>query len=257
MLAIDGSASPRKPKVVSRSRSAAWAILLVACRSSDSSASSRPIPQPLSSTRISARPPSRNSTSIRVAPASSAFSTSSLTTAAGRSTTSPGGDLVGDPFGQDADLRHAAGLAGSAVHRSARAQRANCRLTCAGRGHPGARALGEGARASRRLAPNPGRSRGGSPAPPPAAPRSGARRSFRPAPPRGRPRGGLRGRARRAGPGSRPGRSRAAPGRRRRPRSVRGRRRARARSPARTSAQSAVWSKLSKTGGLSSCRSRL
>src|SRR3954468_20975454 len=47
------------------------------------------MPQPSSVTAISERPPSRTTTSMRVAPASRAFSTSSLTAAAGRSTTSP------------------------------------------------------------------------------------------------------------------------------------------------------------------------
>src|SRR5260370_37319296 len=63
--------------------------LLVACRWRLSSASSRAMPLPSSRTRTSRRPPSSNSTSMRVAPASSAFSTSSFTTAAGRSITSP------------------------------------------------------------------------------------------------------------------------------------------------------------------------
>ena len=47
-----GRASPRKPNVASRSRSPASAILLVACRSRESWASSRSMPAPLSSTRI-------------------------------------------------------------------------------------------------------------------------------------------------------------------------------------------------------------
>ena len=67
----------------------ACAILLVACRSSASRASSGSIPSPSSSTRISFLPPSSTATAMRRAPASSAFSTSSLTTDAGRSTTSP------------------------------------------------------------------------------------------------------------------------------------------------------------------------
>src|SRR6185312_9580705 len=61
----------------------------VACRSNASSASSRPIPCPLSTIRISFRPPPSTSSRIRVAPASSEFSSSSFTTDAGRSTTSP------------------------------------------------------------------------------------------------------------------------------------------------------------------------
>src|SRR3954464_6647181 len=47
------------------------------------------MPQPSSTTWIRLRPPSLSVTSIRRAPASMAFSTSSLTTEAGRSTTSP------------------------------------------------------------------------------------------------------------------------------------------------------------------------
>src|SRR5690606_33218517 len=50
---------------------------------------SRPMPQPSSATRISVLPPLRTLTSMRVAAASRAFSTSSFTTDAGRSTTSP------------------------------------------------------------------------------------------------------------------------------------------------------------------------
>ena len=64
-------------------------ILLVACRSSESRASSRSIPQPSSTTRMREIPPRWIPTSIARAPASMLFSTSSFTTEAGRSTTSP------------------------------------------------------------------------------------------------------------------------------------------------------------------------
>ncbi len=64
-------------------------ILLVAWASMASSASSRPMPLPLSRTAIRLRPPTAIETSIWVAPASTAFSTNSFTTDAGRSTTSP------------------------------------------------------------------------------------------------------------------------------------------------------------------------
>jgi hypothetical protein len=47
------------------------------------------MPQPSSVMEISDLPPSRTTTSMRVAPASMAFSTNSFTAAAGRSTTSP------------------------------------------------------------------------------------------------------------------------------------------------------------------------
>ena len=87
--AIDGSASPRNPKVESAHRSSAVASFDVAWRRSARRASSGGSPQPSSTTRTSRRPPPSISTSMRRAPASSAFSTSSLTIDAGRSTTSP------------------------------------------------------------------------------------------------------------------------------------------------------------------------
>ncbi len=84
-----GSASPRNPRVPIASRSKTERILLVACRSSESSASSRSMPQPSSNTRTKEIPPRRIKTSILRAPASMLFSTNSFTTDAGRSTTSP------------------------------------------------------------------------------------------------------------------------------------------------------------------------
>jgi hypothetical protein len=85
---IEGSASPRKPRVaISISRSSA--SLEVACRSTASASSVGAIPAPSSSTVMRAVPPPSIATAIRRAPASSAFSTSSFTTEAGRSTTSP------------------------------------------------------------------------------------------------------------------------------------------------------------------------
>ena len=87
--AIDASASPRKPSVPTRWRSSKLAILLVAWRSKASRASSRPIPEPSSATTIRRFPPASSSTRTSEAPASRAFSTSSFTTDAGRSTTSP------------------------------------------------------------------------------------------------------------------------------------------------------------------------
>src|SRR5690606_15929174 len=87
--AIEGSASPRKPRVETCSRSSRVAILLVACRATASGSSSAGMPLPLSRMRIRRTPPSSSSMSTRVAPASRAFSTSSFTTEAGRSTTSP------------------------------------------------------------------------------------------------------------------------------------------------------------------------
>src|SRR5215204_4977756 len=88
-LAIEGSASPLNPRVVTASISSTFRILLVACLSTERLASSLDIPEPSSRTRMREVPPSPSSTSMREAPASRAFSTSSLTTEAGRSTTSP------------------------------------------------------------------------------------------------------------------------------------------------------------------------
>ena len=85
---MDGSASPRKPSVRMANRSSSDSFE-VACRSTASTRSSGAMPLPSSVTRISDRPPDAVTTSTSPAPASSAFSTSSLTTLAGRSTTSP------------------------------------------------------------------------------------------------------------------------------------------------------------------------
>src|SRR6185437_4956774 len=87
--AMEGRASPRKPSVEIASRSSAVRSLEVAWRSKASKASSRVIPQPSSAMRIRRRPPASTSMRMRQAPASREFSRSSLTTDAGRSTTSP------------------------------------------------------------------------------------------------------------------------------------------------------------------------
>ena len=86
---MEGNASPRKPMVMTDSMSLAVRILLVAWLKTLSLASSSLMPEPLSLTSMRSRPPSAISTSMRVAPASRAFSESSFTTEAGRSTTSP------------------------------------------------------------------------------------------------------------------------------------------------------------------------
>ena len=86
--AIDGNASPRNPIKLIFNKSSVG-NLDVACRITAVARSSRPIPDPLSITLINVRPPSTTSITIWSAPASSAFSTNSLTTLAGRSTTSP------------------------------------------------------------------------------------------------------------------------------------------------------------------------
>src|SRR6185312_90191 len=85
---IEGSASPRKPSVETEFRSSPGSFD-VAWRSTASLRSAGGMPEPSSLTRINRWPPPESTTSIRCAPASSAFSTSSFTTEAGRSTTSP------------------------------------------------------------------------------------------------------------------------------------------------------------------------
>ena len=92
--AIEGKASPRNPSVATVSRSSALWIFEVAWRSKASRASSRVMPQPLSVIWISLLPPASAWMRMRVDPASSEFSRSSLTTEAGRSTTSPAAILL-------------------------------------------------------------------------------------------------------------------------------------------------------------------
>jgi hypothetical protein len=88
MAPIDGKASPRKPSVAMLKRSSSLSFE-VACRSTASARSEALMPIPSSLTRISDRPPATVTMSMPVAPASIAFSISSLTTLAGRSITSP------------------------------------------------------------------------------------------------------------------------------------------------------------------------
>src|SRR5215203_4302458 len=85
---IDGKASPRKPSVRMSRRSSAGSFE-VACRSTASVRSALLMPLPSSLIRMRRRPPPSIAVSMRLAPASIAFSISSLTTLAGRSITSP------------------------------------------------------------------------------------------------------------------------------------------------------------------------
>ncbi len=124
--AIDGSASPRKPSVATDSRSSRSAILLVAWRDTASGSCSGAMPLPLSRMRIRRTPPSSRSISTRLAPASIAFSTSSLTTEAGRSTTSPAAIwLIRSPAraGSGADRARSWEMMGSRLHGSMIAER--------------------------------------------------------------------------------------------------------------------------------------
>ena len=86
---IAARASPRNPRVPMASRSSSPRILLVAWRDRARGRSSRSMPLPLSRTRTSFTPPCSTSTVMDSDPASSAFSSSSFNTEAGRSTTSP------------------------------------------------------------------------------------------------------------------------------------------------------------------------
>ena len=87
--AIEARASPRKPMVWSEKRSSALRIFDVAWRSKASRASVADMPLPSSITCMEVFPASTTSTSMRLAPASTAFSTSSFITEAGRCITSP------------------------------------------------------------------------------------------------------------------------------------------------------------------------
>ena len=87
--AILANASPLKPSVLIESRSFTVLILLVACGKIALDKSSFSIPEPLSIISINEIPPFSILISILVAFASIAFSTNSLTTENGRSTTSP------------------------------------------------------------------------------------------------------------------------------------------------------------------------
>ena len=71
------------------SRSPTSVSLLVAWEVNASARSSALMPMPSSRMTMRSDPPAATSTSMRVAPASREFSTSSFTTDAGRSTTSP------------------------------------------------------------------------------------------------------------------------------------------------------------------------
>src|SRR3990172_9590172 len=87
--AMEGRASPRKPREEMFERSLASKSLLVACLESASLASSADMPMPSSATRMRSFPLPSIAMAIDREPASSEFSTSSFTTEAGRSTTSP------------------------------------------------------------------------------------------------------------------------------------------------------------------------
>jgi hypothetical protein len=86
--------------VRSSAPSAASGSFEVAWRSMDRASASASMPSPSSSTRIRPAPPAAMVTAMRRAPASSAFSTSSFTTAAGRSTTSPAAIRLMVPSGR-------------------------------------------------------------------------------------------------------------------------------------------------------------
>ena len=87
--AMLASASPRKPNVAMRSKSAVASILLVAKRLTAKRKSSASMPQPSSRTTMRFTPPPSMETVMAPASASRLFSKSSFTMDAGRSTTSP------------------------------------------------------------------------------------------------------------------------------------------------------------------------
>ena len=95
--AMLASASPRNPSVEMVSRSVISLSLLVACGRNAALMSSLRTPVPSSLTVMRRMPPSSIVTEISPAPASMLFSTSSLTTEAGRSTTSPAEIILKTP----------------------------------------------------------------------------------------------------------------------------------------------------------------
>ena len=100
-----GTASPLKPRVPTCKRSSPVETLLVAWRSRHMSRSSRSMPQPSSTTRISDRPAASTCTAILDAPASMAFSRQLLQHAGRALHHLSGGDLVGHLLGQKAHPR--------------------------------------------------------------------------------------------------------------------------------------------------------
>src|SRR5438445_5588434 len=109
-------ASPRKPSVLTARMSSRRLILLVAWRWNATDRSSGKMPEPSSTTSTRPRPASCTRTVIRCAPASIAFSTSSLTTAAGRSTTSPAAIASATEAGRTAIREAGSTSAGGMFH---------------------------------------------------------------------------------------------------------------------------------------------
>ena len=108
--AMLASASPRKPSVVTCSKSSTADTLLVAWRENAQTASSADIPSPSSTTAIRSTPAPSSSTRIFLAPASREFSISSFTTEAGRSTTSPAAILFATSGGSTRIRRPSPGV---------------------------------------------------------------------------------------------------------------------------------------------------
>ena len=88
-IPILAKASPRKPRDAMDARSFLLVNFDVACRSRANGKSSATMPEPLSSTTNASKPPFSTVMAMLVEPASRLFSINSLTTWAGRSTTSP------------------------------------------------------------------------------------------------------------------------------------------------------------------------
>ena len=104
--AMEGSASPRKPRVAMESRSSAVRSLEVAWRSKASRASSRFMPWPSSAMRISLRPPASTSTRMRLAPGVERVLQQLLHHRRGPVHHLAGGDLVGNLVGKNANAAH-------------------------------------------------------------------------------------------------------------------------------------------------------
>ena len=136
--AMLGSASPRNPRVGMASSRSGESSLLVAWRSKASVTSSAAMPAPSSVTRICSMPPPLISTIMREAPASREFSTNSLTTDTGRSTTSPAAIWAASSAGSCL-IGMGIVLTAPCVLPPAKGYGCHCRRATGGRGMPVAR----------------------------------------------------------------------------------------------------------------------
>jgi hypothetical protein len=105
--AMLASASPRNPKLATRSSSASVPILLVAWRASASASSSRAMPKPSSLTRMTRMPPGFELHAHAAGARVETVLEELLQRRRGPIDDFAGGDLVDEKLGQHFDRRHA------------------------------------------------------------------------------------------------------------------------------------------------------